>query len=213
MVDRLDRQYPGTRDIFLHPVWKLLDFEDLLGPEQLRKKYLCLEEDIWTQFVACQEKANPNEPSAPLTFWPLVQTEAVRKMRLGRLSGLEGLTACLIEARMGYLSQTEERFVNGLVSAGQHFQKLSTEFVFSNKRMESALLVMEAHCVAFVMKKTIAAPPSNEAHSALRSIARRWQLNSIERCEAHLKSLAPSSNKSLKNWLKLTLGEVAQLLY
>lgn len=207
LVDRLDKQYPDTRDVFFHPVWDLLDFENLLGPAQLREKYLCLHEDIWSQFVACQEKPNPNAPSTPLTFWPLIQSESVRKMRLARLRGLDGLTACLIEARMGYLSQTEQRFVYSLAAAGQQLRKLSTELAFSSTRMQSALLVMEALCVAFVAKKTIDAPPSNEAHSALRSIARCWQWNWMDKYEAHLKTRSTSSKKSLQNWMKLALGE------
>jgi hypothetical protein len=111
-----------------------------------------------------------------------------------------------------YLSQTEERFVNSLVVASHQLKKLSTELAFSSTRMQSALLVMEAYCVAFVTKNTIDTPPSNEAHSALRSIARRWQLTWIERCEVHLETLSPSSKKSLENWVKLALGEEAHLV-
>lgn len=210
LIDRMDDQYPGSRDIFLHPVWELLDFEQILGPDQLRAKYLCLEETLWPQFVACNETIKPNAPSQPLIFWPSPQTEAVRKMRLRQLRGLDGLAACLIEARMGYLAQTEERFVNSLVIAGQHFQALSKEVVFTCRRMESALLVMESYGVAFVTQKTIDAPSGDEARSALRSIAKGWHRNWMQRYEAHLRTLSSSSKNTFQSWLRQVFNERAK---
>jgi hypothetical protein len=205
LVNRLDTPYPGTKDIFLHPVWELLDFDQLLGPDQLLEKYRCLDEEIWTQFVDCQVKGNPNEPSVPLAFWPLVQSEAARKARLQRLSGLDGIAACFIEARMGYLAQTEDRFVHSLLVAGRHFQRLAKLEPFLSPRMQSALLAMEAHGIAFVNKKMIDVPPGSEVHRQFRSSARSWSSDWIAKSKRHLKKLSPSSNRTLRDWLKTVL--------
>lgn len=206
LIERLDLEYPGTGDIFFHPVWKLLDFRQLLSPEQLLKKYCLLDEEIWLQFVACIEQLRPEAPAIPATFWSLNQSPAVRKMRLSQLSGLDGVTACLIEGRMGHLSQVEDRFVTSLLIAGRHFQVLSKHAPFQSTRMRSALLAMEGHCIAYVDGMTVAASSCGEAHTLLRSKAREWQINWIKRSQAHMATLSPSSLRAFRVWLKSALA-------
>lgn len=202
LIERLDFEYPGTGDIFFHPIWKLLDFTQLLGPEQLLKKYCLLDEEIWLQFVTCIEQVRPEAPAIPATFWSLNQSPAVRRMRLSQLSGLDGVTACLIESRMGHLSQVEDRFVTSLLIAGRHFQLLSTHTPFQSPRMQSALLAMEGHCVAYVEEITVAVRSSGDAHTLLRSKAREWQEKWIKRSKAHMATLSPSSLRAFRVWLK-----------
>lgn len=202
LIERLDLEYPGTGDIFFHPVWKLLDFRQLLSPEQLLKKYCLLDEETWLQFVACIEQLRPEAPAIPATFWSLNQSPAVRRMRLSQLSGLDGVTACLIEGRMGHLSQVEDRFVTSLLIAGRHFQVLSKHAPFQSTRMQSALLAMEGHCIGYVEGLTVAAQPCGPAHTQLRSKAREWQENWIKRCKAHMTTLSPSSLRAFRVWLK-----------
>lgn len=206
LIERFDLEYPGTADIFFHPIWKLLDFKQLLGPEQLRKEYCLLEEDVWLQFVACIEQLQPRAPAIAATFWPLEQSNAVRKMRLSNLSGLDGITACLIESRMGHLSQVEDRFVTSMLIAGRHFQTLPAYAPFQSPRMQSALLAMEGHCTGYVEGLTVAVQPCGPAHTDLRSKAREWQGNWSMRCRAHMKTLSPSSLRVFQAWLKSSVS-------
>lgn len=193
LIERLDAEYPGTAEIFFHPIWRLLDFNQLLGPEQLLQQYCLLNEEIWLQFVTCVEQSHPGAPPIPATFWPMDQSNAARRVRLSKLSGLDGITACIIESRMGHLSQVEERFVTSMLIAWRHFQALRLRAPFRSARMHSALLAMEGHCIGCVEKLTIAVQPCGEKHTELRSLARKWQEHWIQRCKGHMKTLSPSS--------------------
>jgi hypothetical protein len=205
IIERLDLQYPGTADIFFHPVWDLLDFNRLLGPEQLLEKYLSLEEDIWLQFVACIDSINPYQPATPATFWPLNVHKAARKMRLAGLSGLDGIAACLIESRLGHLAQDEERFVTSMLVAASILQTLRSCEPFQSTRMRSALLLMEGVCIGYVDKLTVVVPPYGPVHRDLRSKARAWQSNWINRCEAHKKTLSSGALRIFRILLKASV--------
>lgn len=206
LIERFDLEYPGTADIFFHPIWRLLDFKQLLGPEQLLAEYRLLEEDIWLQFVACIDRLKPGAPAVPVTFWPLDQSNAVRKMRLSKLSGLDGIAACLIESRLGHLSQVEDRFVTSMLIAGQHFKALRLHVPFQSLRMRSALLAMEGHCIGYVEGLTIATDACGPIHTELRSKARQWQEHWIGRCMDHMKQLSPSSLRVFRVWLKSSVS-------
>lgn len=206
LIERLDTEYPGTAEIFFHPIWKLLDFTQLLGPEQLLQQYRLLSEEIWLQFVACAEQFHPSEPPIPATFWPADQSNGARRVRLSKLSGLDGITACIIESRMGHLSQVEERFVISMLIAWRHFQALRLRAPFRTPRMYSALLAMEGHCIGYVEKLTIAVQPCGEKHTELRSLARKWQVHWIQRCKGHMKTLSPSSLRVFREWLKASVA-------
>lgn len=208
LVDRMDAQYPGTRAIFFHSLWELLDFDLVFGPDQLKDMYVGLKSYVWKQFVAVTPKMKPLMREQPHTFWPVLQSEAARKARLGRLNGLEGLTASLIEARMGYLAQNETKFVNSFAVAAKHFQEISETLPFSTTRMRSALLLMEAHCVAYVTLKTIEAPDNDDAHISIRSIAKEWRLHWRRRCSDHSRQLSRSSHEVFQKWKQLVFEEM-----
>lgn len=206
LIDRMDDEHQGSADIFVHPLWDLLDFDLLLGPDQLKRLYLWFDENIWRRFVACGHSLQANSPPVFLTFWQIQRSETERRSCLGRLDGLDGLAACLIEARLGYMGQDEDRFVGSFSVAAAHFKKLGATDVFSSTRMRSSLLLMEGLCVAYVTRKTVDAPTSDEAHSLQRSKARHWQSSWLDRYKSHMKQLSPSSEATFRRWAKLAFG-------
>lgn len=201
LVKRLDAEYPGTGEIFVHPVWRLLDFQELLGPDQLLLEYIHLGEAIWLQFVNFIEQPGISKPPLPGAFWSMHLKSVERKQRLSQLSGLDGLAACLIEGRMGFLSQAEERFVTSMLSARKYFNQLTNTEPFSYRRAQTVLLVMEAYCIAYLERVCIAASNNGDSYTLLKSKQLGWRHDWGERCQAHTAKLSSSSFQTFKSWL------------
>ena len=202
LIERLGEEYPGTAEIFHHPLWDLLDFSQLMGPEELKLRHVMLGETIWRQFVACGHHSGCEAGPEESRFWRIPRSEKERIFRLNRLTNLDGPAACLVDARMGYLAQDEELFVSSLLAAESQFSKLGKTGVFVHKRMQSALLLIEGLCVGYGNRMVVTAPFSDEAHSQRRSKTRRWIVNWIDRCEGHIKTLSKNSETVFRRWVK-----------
>lgn len=206
LIKRLDDEFSGTGDIFVHPIWTLLDFQHLLGPDQLLENYLHLDEQVWQKFVDCSEQTDDYKPPRLGPFWSVSLESSRRKYRLSHLSGFDGIAACLIECRMGYLSQVEERFITSMLASKKHFKQLSETEPFQSRRAQAALLAMEGYCVAYLERVSIAASNNGSTYALFRSKIWEWQDMWRDRCLAHFARLTPGSLVTFKIWLRTAVA-------
>jgi hypothetical protein len=205
LIERLDAEYLGTADIYRHPVWELLNFERLLGPEELKRIYLRLDKSIWKRFVVCGHDLLGSTAPELSMFWRFQRGEGGRTYWLKRIDGMDGLAACLIEARMGYLGQNEEVFFNSLKLGLEQCEKLRSLHAFASKRMQTILLLMEGICIGYLDRLVIQSPFSDDGHGDRRRASKNLLESWIKRHGKHKTTLSASSKAIFDRWTKETL--------
>jgi len=200
LVARLDVEYPGTATIFYHPLWELLDFDRLLGPAQLKRHYMVMGKDVWKHFVASSASATTSDIEQ-LRFWKASCSEGDLMRRWGGIGGLDGLAACLIEARLGYLGQVEADFARGILGTRGRFAKLRDMEVFAPKRMQSALLVLERMCIRYA-QYLIAEGPLTSRNAGHLTVLGHWREGWQARSHEHSESLPTTFAKTYLDWGK-----------
>lgn len=199
LITRLDRVYPGTAQSYRHPVWTLLDFDQLLGPAQLRDLYMTMDPSVWTDLfsvdIEVSEKVRP-------PFWKqYLSTEALQR-HWGQVPALDGLAVCLIEARMGYLAQLEEHCFNALLGAATRVLRLSKTTGYRHEKQQSALLVLERMCLSHL--NTLLSPYMHDLDPFLTfcRAAEHALVAWRSRYDVHQASLSKPARTRLAAWVR-----------
>ncbi len=145
-------------------------------------------------------------PCVPIAFWPREFSLSDLRECLDQFRTLDGLAACLIEVRMSYLAQNKERFVSTLHAAARIFGHLAQVELFRPKRMRSALLVMEAHCIPFMARTTVGMVIEGGSEESWHLTPYRWPEGFKMKCNLHVRKLSPSSKETFVAWSKQVLG-------
>ena len=225
LVDRLDKEYPGTAAIFHHPIWELLDFDRLLGPAQLKQLLLRMGQNVWEPFVKVGFSRRSNRAESVSGFWKKPITVESRQYEWEDLDGLDALAVYLIDARLGYLAQYEADFGRAMWQMRCHFPGLlQSEPFCSWRRMASALLVMEAMCIRFARHMVLEEPEvpyfggyddddgahpddmlaleDKISHEEVCLACRKWIEEWKQRKASHMRSLSTSSVAVFADWTK-----------
>ncbi|WP_155831826.1 hypothetical protein [Hylemonella gracilis] len=200
LILRLDRIYPGTAEIFYHPIWELMDFDRLLGPQRLRELYLSMAPSIWSPFVDSSsdgDLARLHADEEP--FWK-VHHKAEELDRLwSRVTGLDGVAVCLIEARMSYLGQTGMRFVHAMLGARTRLLSFGKDAGFQFPKQQSILVLLEAMCLRLIECLVVDRSGLAKNNDIARAI-RHWQASAERRMNSHLESLPRPDRLALQMW-------------
>lgn len=199
LIERIDAIYPGTARIFHSPLWELMDFEKMLGPHELKSMYLRLDKEIWARFVSHSRSASI-EAVAASRYWKIRRTEAELVDHLRRSKGLDGLSACLIEARMSYLMQEEPWFIACMLEGRRIINLLAHTPEFASARMQSALFLLEGLWIAHVREQVIAAPFFRDMPPEIVDSATRWEKQWAENSRNHGNGLSKSSRAVFERW-------------
>lgn len=213
LVDRIEPFYPCTRRTFVHSVWRLLEFEILLGPRQLQDIYLGMDKDVWECFhfdeSFCAEGTRPED----LWFWrPFTPDQALKVKILRDIDGFDGVAACLIEARMSYLAQDALEFVLFMKYAIHGLRNCPSTMPFlKGTKGRSILLTMEGLCVLHTVqllthipqipKETLddqreGGPTEKSPKTYAALLYNAW----ADRCLDHFKELSPKALKTFQIW-------------
>lgn len=201
LIARVDTLYPGTGAIFYSPLWDLMDFDRLLGPKELVRMYLQLDEWIWTKFVA-HKNTHDLARIALAPYWHRPLSVSTRTVLLERLHGMDGLSACMIEARMGYLRQDIRGFFDCLRAGSSVMKQLASTTPFAYKRMRSALLLLEGLWLLYMGANVMSPPHYLDTPEFDYSKALEWAREWSGKADHHARTLDTSSLKVFKTWRK-----------
>lgn len=201
LVVRLDRMCHGTAEIFYHPVWELLDFHRLLGPKQLLTLYMAMNETVWTPFVygGWDERGPPDIGAAP--FWKVKRSAADLQRICSQIPGFDGLAACLIEARMGYLAQDERRFAGAIFVASSRLAKMTEAPEFQFRKLLSVLLVLERMCLRLAEQLFVFTRDLTRSEDELSRMGQSLYHGWAQRTRAHSHSLTGPAGASFAKWV------------
>ncbi len=212
LVSRVEQLYPGTMKIFTNPVWRLLDFEVLLGPRELQQSYRALDEDIWENFHFSQEMCNEGTRPEDLFFWRISPTDHEKlKEILDSIQGLNGVSVGLIEARMAYLAQKPMMFIFYMLHTTRTLRNCpGTMPSLANQRGQSLLLTLEGLCVLQTVKLLTHLPL--QADAELNALSEKGLPTSVQtyafdlydswekRCIKHICKLSPKAFQTFQLW-------------
>jgi hypothetical protein len=199
LIDRIEAIYPGTSRIFHSPIWELMDFDKVLGPHELKDMYLRLGKETWTRFVSNHWFASTAVVAAS-RYWKIRHSGEELISHLQTLTGLEGLSACLIEARLGYLRQEESLFMGCMLAGRQLITALAHSAQFATPKMQSALFLIEGLWIAHVRQQVIAPPHVREVESQVSNLARAWERDWAEMSRNHCDTLPKASRATFEKW-------------
>lgn len=199
LPERLDAVYPGGAKVFHSPLWELLDFNTVLGPQELKAMYLRLDKSVWTKFVSHPKSANPEEVSAS-RYWTMRHDGKTLLENISKLPPFDALCVSLIEARMNYLRQEEAWFMACMFEARTVLHALTKHRDFLTFRMQVVLLTLEGLLVGHIREHLLAAPMFRESRRQVREYAmefeRRWAQESLSYCD----QLPRSHQAVFKQW-------------
>lgn len=199
LVFRLERIRPGTAEIFYHPMWELFNFDKLLGPRELRTLYVTMGKSVWRPFLdhVCNPDESPNFERTP--FWKKSEDPELLVNALSQIGGLDGVAACLIEARMAYLAQNEAVFLITMMEAYSHLGALATTPEFEFPKEQSALLLMQTICLGVpssLLPHLGSEAPGDTLCELFQSRHIAWRRRALE----HAKSLPKPWAAQFKKW-------------
>lgn len=199
LVKRMDSRFPGTADVFQNPLWRLLDFNEWLSPQELKAMYVDMGEADIPEFIDPKCGAPADRLVHHFHFWRPSYSFNERRVRLQRRTGISGVAACLIEARMDYLGQDPASFLVCLKVALSHLQDLEK---YSSPKMKSAFLIMRGACAAYA-RSTLIDDGKNIRSSRHEALAREgsylWK-NWVLDYEDHLYRLPAKARDVLEAW-------------
>lgn len=143
LVARIDRALPGTASTFYHPVWELLDFRRLIGPDDLRDLYLSMGEEVWSGMVDLQTGEETGLQKEAFHFWRDRYLSEEQSLKIRSMATLDGIAAALIEARMAYFAQDRSDFVDAMMNVSIQLSTAKESELFQTRRMKSALLIVK----------------------------------------------------------------------
>lgn len=149
LVDQVGAIWPQTALVFNFPVWNLLRWDGVIDLDRTRGYYLALNEAVRRPFYL--EGAETSDPSANrgVMFWhlqksPDVLTAAIKALHKDLWSML---VMALLEARMGYAAQRQDRFFTAQMLASEAVRAMGQHPGFQRARVQGGLVVMEALCL------------------------------------------------------------------
>jgi hypothetical protein len=202
LVSRLGKRYPGTAEIFYHPIWRLLKLDEWYSPAQLREMYLQLPAQAWHQFVVNKPAGDGRRQALDHHFWRLPYSVSERTERLRSQRGIDGSAASLIEARMDLLAQTEDGFLSCLALASTQLQFVSDEVAIRSPRYQSCLLMMQAFCIAFAIRYSVAGEGDAKSRKEIEERVERLRKSWRERAAEHTETLSDTRSQEFRAWEK-----------
>jgi hypothetical protein len=187
----MDMEYPGTAAIFYHPLWVLIDFRKLLGPDELRNLFIVMGTDVYENFVEYKDRLGRDSQPEESRFWRGFDRPT---SFLSSLTGLDGPAAGLIEARMGFLGQVEEDFVGYMIFSKVSLVSLASTPPFASKAMHSALLVLEYLCLKHAYQLVMITPRIHEKQNEQAKKVMLWTKEWKSREEGHRRRLSIRDN-------------------
>lgn len=204
LITRIDRAFPGTAGTFYHPVWELLDFPRLLGPDDLRKLYLSMGEEVWRGMVDLESGTGSVLSTEPLHFWRYRRLSKDQAVKIRSMQTLDGLAASLIEARMAYLRQDRIDFFNAMTVAYGHLVQAKKEStLFESKRMQSVLLIMMGLWLQEMGRLVLDSPAVFEAQRQMRDWMRQANRGWVDACDTHQSALPRHIEVQFRRWRRL----------
>ena len=201
LVHRLNVHVHKSADCYYHPLWKLLDFEVMLGPVELKDMYLDLD-DRYFEFTSYESKDLwEGTKVQELMFWrPPVEDDSRLEM-LSDFEGIDGLAACLIEARMDFLAQKPVDFIGSLMQAARCSRAMKFPFPTPNThRMLSVRLTIEGIFLHYGLQMLRTGPMTNEGSLDPREKLFRWCMNWNAQVQKHRLRLSHMEDKMFFRW-------------
>ncbi len=204
LVLRIDRVLPGTAATFYHPVWELLEFKKLLGPDRLRELYLQMGKEVWEGMVDLRPGDQPVLRSDAFHFWRRRKLEPVHSSKIRSMSMLDGIAAGLIEARMAYLAQDRIDFLNSMCESYIHLMRGKEDVdLFGSLRMQSTLALLKGVWLREMGRLAIDPPALSEVEQVVRDMfsdaTNTWE----EECDQQLAKLPRHMAVQFRRWLRL----------
>lgn len=200
LIACVEQLFTGTSGTYYHPVWRLLDFDVLLSPEELQK--ISFEMDELDRGLFHFEQDDCDEGTSPeqLRFWRSSSdwSGPERVKQLLNWRGLSGIAVGLIETRMSYLAQNPEDFIfymRYVANCLRTCPKYEPFWVGSKGR--SMLLTMEGMCVLHAAQM-LAHLPADHAH--LKAQLAEWYESWAEECLAYVQTLTPKALRTFYIW-------------
>ncbi len=208
LIERIEAIYPGTATFFHSPLWELMEFDRVLGPQELKDIFLRLGEETWTRFVDNYKSAS-TAAVAESRYW-LTRTSGEELLRnLSELKGFDGLSSCLIMARLGYLRQEEALFIACLHEARELLDTIRRSAAFAAPRMQSAILLIEGLWLAHAKQHVVTAPKVREDVHKLSDYAVRWEKGWERAADSHRETLPKTSRAAFEKWREECLSSSA----
>ncbi len=146
LVDRLDKVYPRTAEVFHHPAWSLLNWNPVIDLAEMRQDYLNLGDEVCLHFFAPSIERGDRGYSSQTQFWHLAKTNAERHRVINELAidPWQKIQLALMEAKMAFAAQRQESFVDCQSMACKFMAELSVQVGTDRPRIQAGFLMMEA---------------------------------------------------------------------
>lgn len=205
--------YSGTVRTYYHPVWRLLDFDVLLGPQELQQISFELDDVARSLFHFDQNDCTEGTSPEQLRFWRWSADldKVSRSKNLSPFGGLTGVAVGLIEARMSYLAQSPNDFAFYMHYAAHCLRHCPMfEPFWEGSKGRSVLLTMEGMCVLHAARMLAHLPGKQQMEpKGIHQPSQKDQLNSLlaiwyeswaEECLAHVRTLTPKALRTFQIW-------------
>lgn len=198
---RIDRALPGTAATFYHPVWELLDFKKLLGPDQLRELYLQMGKEVWEGMVDLRPGDQPVLRSDAFHFWRRRKLEHDHSQKIRAMSVLDGIASSLIEARMAFFAQDRIDVLNSMSEAYIHLMRAKKDdTLFGTLRMQSVVLLLEGMWIGEMGRLVVDPPAPHAVEQVVRDMFSRAADDWEEFCDGHLAKLPRHMAVQFRRW-------------
>jgi len=202
LVARIDRALPGTASTFHHPVWELLDFRRLIGPDDLRDLYLSMGEEVWSGMVDLQTGEEPGLQKEAFHFWRNRYLSEEQSLKIRSMATLDGIAAALIEARMAYFAQDRSDFVDAMMNVSIQLSTAEESELFQTRRMKSALLIVKGIWLQEMGRLLIDPPALLDYEKYLRKLIAGEMNDWHRKCEALLELLPRHMASQFRVWTR-----------
>lgn len=200
LVARIDRALPGTASTFYHPVWELLDFRKLIGPDELRDLYLSMGEEVWGGMVDLQTGGEPGLQKEVFHFWRDRELSEEQALKIRSMSTLDGVAAALIEARMAYFAQDRGDYLDAMMEVSIQLSTASKSELFQTLRMKSALFIVTGIWLQEMGRFLIDPPALKDYEKYLRRLLVKAMDEWHRKCEALLELLPRHMATQFRAW-------------
>jgi hypothetical protein len=197
LVDRMDKVYPRTAEVFHHPVWRLLNWDPVIDMTEMRQSYLNLGDEVCLHFFAPSIDRGNRGYSSRTQFWHLAKTISERHRVFNELAigPWQKIQLALMEAKMAYAAQRLEAFVDYQVMACRLIADLAEKVRADRRRIQAGLLMMEALALTG-LRLCVACEPAPLTPKATLMIGRFNDL------EANWRRRYFANQKSWPSWLR-----------
>lgn len=200
LVVRIDRALPGTASTFYHPVWELLDFRRLIGPDELRDLYLSMGEEVWRGMVDLRTGGEQGLQQEVFHFWRNRRLLEKQSLKIRSMATLDGVAAALIEARMAYFAQDRSNFLDAMMDVSIQLTAASESELFQTLRMKSALLIVKGIWLQEMGRFLIDPPALQDSEKYVRGLLVKEMDEWHRKCDALLKALPRHMATQFRVW-------------